>query len=98
MSKTELLLAKEELEFKAEVWHRIWMEEKAKDGWHIPTKHLNKFEVAPPLRGDGKTYCDLCSVNMVPYGALPERVKDYDRLIVTNQQRVEIEWANRKRR
>ena len=82
----------DELEWRAEWWHDLWMKNQAARGFHHPSKHINAFEVPPPLRDDGKTRCALCSLNMVSYSQLPENVKESDRDIVRNIAKCDQAW------
>ena len=93
MSTTKEKISKEELEFKAEAWHKVWVADKVKAGFHAPAYHADPCLYPPArLRGDGKTYCDKCHVSMVDYAQLPEATKASDRAIVLNQDAVEAAW------
>lgn len=89
-------ISKEELEFKAAWWHLKWYEDRLTQGFHPPIKHISPYEVAPPLRADGKTYCDKCNLNMIPYAQLPEDVKQLDRNIVLGHDDCQKAWEKYK--
>lgn len=69
--KTPLFL-NGEFEWKLRWHHRKWMERMGGKGYHHPQAHHNPFAVScpPPLRGDGKTYCDKCHLAMLDFDKL----------------------------
>lgn len=83
----------QELEWKSELVHNIWLVGAQKRGLHHPEMHLRNPMVVPPrLRDDGKTRCDQCNLNMVPYQQLEDKVKQADRDIVLNMSKVNDAW------
>ncbi len=88
-------MTRDEVEFKAEFFHKLWISQKTAEGKHWIAYHANPMMSPPPLRADGKSRCDDCLLNMAPYSELPEKVKDLDRRIVLNIQNAEIAWRNR---
>lgn len=82
-----------ELEWKSELVHNVWLAGAQKRGLHHPDTHLRNPMIVPPrLRDDGKTRCDQCNLNMVPYQQLSESVKQADRDIVLNMSKVSDAW------
>jgi len=59
----------EEIEFLAEVEHDRWMKDRLLDGWTY---------------GDKRDIDQKKSPYLVPYGSLPEEIKDYDRESIRN--------------
>jgi len=57
-------------DFMAELLHSKTLEQRTLEGYHLPGKHLNPFEVAPQRRPDGYTFCDKCDQNHLPYKEL----------------------------
>jgi hypothetical protein len=62
-------------ELLSERVHDSWVEEKMKDGYHHPSK-------CPTKKSTGVFDCLKCHPDILPYGMLPDNVKELDRIKV----------------
>ena len=83
-----------ETEFKAAFYQDRALSEKFKSGKHLPKQHNTPYVVAPPLRADGKTYCDTCDLSMVAYEHLTDAEKQPYRDMVRTAQLAEAAWKD----
>ena len=73
----------DELEWKAEWFGNRFVQERIAYGFHNPQAfHISPFKVAPPLRADGKTYCEACDASLVDYKDSDEKNKAHWRKLV----------------
>ena len=82
------------IEQLSEEVHNAWMKEKLDQGFHAPIDcdHYRVVEKQMDVSNNSKNmitvpgcfekYCDKCHTDLYPYPALPENIKEYDRVTV----------------
>ena len=86
-----------EIYFKSRFWHSVYCQDRHAKGFHSPTKHTRDvFNVPPPIRGDGKTFCDHCDTSMGEWLDVLDTVRESFRLQARRTNECEAKWQKAK--
>lgn len=91
----EIAATREELDFKAAMFHKLWVDREKIRGFHHPDYHADPMKTPPPLRDDGLTRCDECRRIMAPFEKLSPHEQTEARQIVLDAKLCEDAWRNR---
>ena len=92
-TKKVLEVSEKEIEWKSAWWHERTKALWTSQGLHNPKQHLSNAQIVPPpLRGDGQTYCDKCSLLFVEYSKLPKHQQDAMVQLALDSNRCQTEY------
>ena len=92
-TKKVLEVSEKEIAWKAAWWHERTKALWTSQGLHNPKQHLSNAQIVPPpLRGDGQTYCDRCSLLFVEYSKLPKYQQDAMTQLALDANRCQTEY------